>query len=62
MATSGCKQFDELCALVAAGAATSEEGKALENHLNQGCPACGLAGPDCQVKRPGSVEANPYSG
>lgn len=40
MPTSGCKQFDELCALVAAGAATSEEGKALENHLNQGCPAC----------------------
>jgi hypothetical protein len=40
MTTQGCKQFDELCALVAAGATTQEEESALKNHLLQGCAAC----------------------
>jgi len=46
MATPGCKQFDELCALVAAGAATPEEENVLKNHLHQGCPACEKALPE----------------
>src|SRR5262249_31290380 len=40
MTSEGCRQFDELCGLVAAGAAAPEEDRAFRNHLAEGCPAC----------------------
>lgn len=43
MTAPGCARFDELCALVASGAAKRDEERALETHLAEGCPACAAA-------------------
>ena len=43
MTTLGCERFEEICALVAAGAALPEEEQALQTHLAEGCLACAAA-------------------
>ncbi|MEW6682982.1 MAG: anti-sigma factor [Nitrospirota bacterium] len=43
MTATGCARFDELCAVVASGAATPQEQRALDAHLADGCPACAQA-------------------
>lgn len=43
MTTLGCERFEEVCALVAVGAALPEEEQALRAHLDEGCPACNAA-------------------
>ena len=43
MTRNGCSQFEETCALVAAGAALPEEERTFFAHLAKGCPACKMA-------------------
>lgn len=43
MTNLGCNRFEEICTLVAAGAATPEEEQALQAHLAEGCSACTAA-------------------
>jgi len=43
MTNLGCDRFEEICTLVAAGAATPEEEHALQAHLAEGCSACTAA-------------------
>jgi hypothetical protein len=43
MTDTGCSLFEELCALVAIGAATAEEQHIFQNHLDGGCTDCAAA-------------------
>jgi len=48
MSSPGCENFEEICAMVIAGAATPEEMEQLDIHLDKGCAECNKAIADLQ--------------